>query len=196
LAFTNQNLTRFACTIIERNQGMSHGRHLMSLAGASIVALSAVGLAACGSGGGTAAQSPAYGGAASTTSPQSTPPTNSGKVSTASTSLGTVLVDSQGRTLYLFKADQGTKSACSGACATAWPPLRVSGKPTVGGGAAASKMGTTQRSDGQPEVTYNGHPLYTYTGDSKPGDVNGQGLTAFGAGWFALSPSGSASGAR
>jgi predicted lipoprotein with Yx(FWY)xxD motif len=58
------------------------------------------------------------------------------------------------------------------------------------------EAGTTPRSDGRPEVTYNGHPLYTYTGDSKPGDVNGQGLTAFGAAWFALSPSGSASGGR
>ena len=175
---------------------MSHSRHLISLAGAGIVALSSVALAACGGGGGTAAQSPLYGGSASTTSQPSTQQTASGKVSTASTSLGTVLVDAQGRTLYLFKADKGTQSACSGACASAWPPLRVSGKPTVGGGAEASKLGTTQRSDGQPEVTYNGHPLYTYTGDSKPGDVNGQGLTAFGAAWFALSPSGSASSGR
>ena len=177
---------------------MSHSKHLISLAGAGIVALSSVALAACGGGGGggTATQSPLYGGSASTAGQQSTPQTASGKVSTASTSLGTVLVDSQGRTLYLFKADHGTKSACSGACASAWPPLRVSGKPTVGGGATASKLGTTQRSDGQPQVTYNGHPLYTYTGDSKPGDVNGQGLTAFGAAWFALSPSGSALSAR
>jgi predicted lipoprotein with Yx(FWY)xxD motif len=175
---------------------MSNRRHLISLAGAGIVVLSSVALAACGSGGGTATQNPPYGGPASTTSQQSMSQTTSGKVSTASSSLGTVLVDSQGRTLYLFKADQGTKSACSGACASAWPPLRVSGKPTVGGGATAAKLGTTQRSDGKPEVTYNGHPLYTYTGDSKPGDVNGQGLTAFGAAWFALSPSGSASGGR
>ena len=175
---------------------MSHSRRLISLAGAGMVALGSVALVACGGGGTTAAQSPIYGGSANTASQQSTPQTTSGKVSTASTSLGTVLVDSQGRTLYLFKADQGTKSACSGACASAWPPLRVNGKPTVGGAAAASKLGTTQRSDGKPQVTYNGHPLYTYTGDSKPGDVNGQGLTAFGAAWFALSPSGSASGAR
>ena len=173
---------------------MSHSRHLISLASAGIVALGSVALAACGSSSGTA--SPVYGGSGNTASQQSMSQTTSGKVSTASTSLGTVLVDSQDRTLYLFKADQGTKSACSGACASAWPPLRVSGKPTVGGGATASKLGTTQRSDGQPEVTYNGHPLYTYTGDSKPGDVNGQGLTAFGGAWFALSPSGSASGAR
>src|SRR5436190_8035215 len=96
--------------------GMSHSRHITSLAGAGIVALSSVALAACGGGGGggAAAQSPVYGGSASTTSQQSTAQTASGKVSTASTSLGTVLVDSQGKTLYLFKADKGTKSACSG----------------------------------------------------------------------------------
>ena len=175
---------------------MSHSRHLTSLVGAGIIALSSVALAACGGGGATAAQAPIAGGSGSTPSQQSISHTAPGEVSTASTSLGTVLVDSQGRTLYLFKADQGTKSACSGACASAWPPLRVSGKPTVGGGAIASKLGTTQRSDGKPEVTYNGHPVYTYIGDSKPGDVNGQGLTNFGAAWFALSPSGSASGAR
>jgi hypothetical protein len=88
---------------------MSNRRHLISLAGAGIVVLSSVALAACGSGGGTATQTPPYGGPASTTSQQSMSQTTSGKVSTASTSLGTVLVDSQGRTLYLFKADQGTE---------------------------------------------------------------------------------------
>src|SRR4051794_36755778 len=165
-------------------------RARFTLAGAGMVALASVGLTACGGGGATAAKSPIYGGSGSAAQ------TTSGKVSTASTSLGTVLVDSQGRTLYLFKADSGTKSACSGACASAWPPLRVSAEPTAGDGARASKLGTTQRSDGQPQVTYNGHPLYTYIGDSKPGDVNGQGLTAFGAAWFVLSPSGSASGGR
>jgi predicted lipoprotein with Yx(FWY)xxD motif len=161
-----------------------------ALAGAGIVALGSIALSACGGGGATAAKSPIYGGSASASQ------TTSGKVSTASTALGTVLVDSQGRTVYLFKADSGTKSACSGACASAWPPLRVSAKPTAGGRATASKLGTTQRSDGQPQITYNGHPLYTYIGDSKPSDVNGQGLTAFGAAWFALSPSGSASAGR
>src|SRR3954447_3833193 len=174
---------------------MPPGRHVMSLAGAGMVVLGSVALTACG-GGATAAKSPIYGGSGSTTSQQSASQPTSGKVSTASTSLGTVLVDSEGRTLYLFKADNGTKSACSGACASAWPPLRVSAKPTAGGRATASKLATTRRSDGKPQITYNGHPLYTYIGDSKPGDVNGQGLTAFGAAWFALSPSGSASAGR
>jgi predicted lipoprotein with Yx(FWY)xxD motif len=104
--------------------------------------------------------------------------------------LGKILVDSQGRTLYLFRADSGTKSACTGACAAAWPPLRASGKPVAGAGISASKLGTSARSDGKPQVTYNGHPLYLYAGDSNPGDTNGQGLTAYGGGWFVLSPAG------
>jgi predicted lipoprotein with Yx(FWY)xxD motif len=97
------------------------------------------------------------------------------------------LVDSQGRTLYLFKADRGTNSACTGACATAWPPLIAHGNPTVGGGASASLLGTAKRTDGTQQVTYNGHPLYLFVSDQSPGDVSGQGVTAFGASWFVLS---------
>jgi predicted lipoprotein with Yx(FWY)xxD motif len=104
--------------------------------------------------------------------------------------LGNILVDSQGRTLYLFQKDSGTTSSCTGACAAAWPPLRVNGQPSVGSGANASMVGTTTRSDGNPQVTYNGHPLYLYAGDQEPGDTNGQGLTAFGGGWCAVSPAG------
>jgi predicted lipoprotein with Yx(FWY)xxD motif len=106
--------------------------------------------------------------------------------------LGKILVDSQGRTLYLFQKDQGTKSACTGACATAWPPLRDSGKPVAGGGANASMVGTTPRSDGKPQVTYNGHPLYLFQGDSSPGQANGQGVNAFGAKWYVVSSAGNA----
>jgi predicted lipoprotein with Yx(FWY)xxD motif len=115
---------------------------------------------------------------------------SSATVSVANTGLGKILVDSQGRTLYLFEQDTGTKSTCSGGCATAWPPLRASGKLTAGGGAKASLLGTTPRSDGKPQVTYNGHPLYGYQGDSQAGDTNGQGINAFGALWYVLSPTG------
>jgi len=111
-------------------------------------------------------------------------------VHVAKTGLGKVLVDSRGRTLYLFTKDSGTNSTCSGACATAWPPLHASGKTTVGGGAKASLVGSTGRSDGTPQVTYNGHPLYTFIMDKKPGDTNGDGLTAFGGSWFAVSAAG------
>ena len=99
-------------------------------------------------------------------------------------------MDSQGRTLYLFKKDTGTTSNCTGACAASWPPLAASGTPKIGGGANASLVGTTKRSDGTSQVTYNGHPAYTFSGDSNAGDTNGQGVVAFGAAWFALSPSG------
>ena len=112
-------------------------------------------------------------------------------IGAANTGLGQILVDSNGRTLYLFKKDNGTKSACSGACAGAWPPVRADGKPTVGAEADASQVGTARRSDGKPQVTYNGHPLYLYRGDQRPGDTTGQGSTGFGAPWYVLSPAGS-----
>jgi predicted lipoprotein with Yx(FWY)xxD motif len=125
----------------------------------------------------------------------STPPkTASGKPATvgvANDSLGKVLVDSQGRTLYLFTKDAGTTSACTGACATNWPPLLVSGMPTVGGGAQASMVSTSARSNGQVQLVYNGHPLYLFKNDGKAGDTNGEGLNAFGGNWFAVSSVGS-----
>jgi predicted lipoprotein with Yx(FWY)xxD motif len=106
--------------------------------------------------------------------------------------LGDVLVDSNGRTLYLFEKDSGTTSACTAGCASVWPPLQADGNPMVGSGATAAQIGTTKRSDGAPQITYNGHPLYTFTGDQSPGDVNGQGLTNFGGLWYAVSPAGDA----
>src|SRR5256714_14863257 len=111
-------------------------------------------------------------------------------VRVAKTNLGNVLVNSKGRTLYLFQADQGTTSACSGPCATNWPPVRASGTPKPGKGVQASLLATSPRSDGKPQVVYNGHPLYTFSGDKKAGDTNGQGVNAFGAQWFAVSGTG------
>jgi predicted lipoprotein with Yx(FWY)xxD motif len=150
---------------------MPRSRPLLSTA--VIVPLVALAAAGCGSSSGT-----------------STSTGSSATVSVASTGLGKILVDSQGHTLYLFAKDAGTKSACSGGCATAWPPLRASGKPTAGGGAKASLLGTTPRSDGKPQVTYDGHPLYGFQGDSKPGETNGQGNPGFGAPWYVLAPNG------
>jgi predicted lipoprotein with Yx(FWY)xxD motif len=106
------------------------------------------------------------------------------------TGLGKILVDSRGRTLYLFKKDTGGKSKCSGSCAVNWPPLLATGRPRAGSGVTASKLATTRRSDGKTQVVYNRHPLYRFVGDTKPGDTNGQGLTAFGARWFVVSPAG------
>ena len=159
---------------------MTRSRSITFLSTAAFVLLAAVAVAGCGGGGATAHAAP--------------PKTASGQPATLgvanNSNLGKILVDSQGRTLYLFQKDSGTTSSCTGACAAAWPPLRANGQPTVGSGTNASMVGTTARSDGNPQVTYNGHPLYTYSGDQNPGDTNGQGLTAFGGGWFAVSPSG------
>jgi predicted lipoprotein with Yx(FWY)xxD motif len=101
-----------------------------------------------------------------------------------------MLVDGRGRTLYLFEADKGTASRCDGACASVWPPLTTAGSPVAGAGVSASKLGTAKRGDGTTEVTYHGHPLYTYAGDSPPGQTTGQGSDDFGAEWYAVSAAG------
>ena len=158
---------------------MTQSKPITFLASVAVIPLIALAVAACG-GGGSAATA-------------ATPKTTSGasaSVGVANNSLGSILVNANGRTLYLFKADSGTMSACTGACATAWPPLLASGTPTAGTGLAASKLGTITRSDGTHQVTYNGHPLYLFIKDTKPGQTTGQGVTAFGAAWFALIPSG------
>jgi len=111
-------------------------------------------------------------------------------VSTKTTSLGRVVVNSSGHTLYLFGKDRNGKSACSGQCAVFWPPLITSGKPRATNGASASLIGTTKRADGRLQVTYNHHPLYTFVKDKKAGQTNGEGVSAFGATWDAVSPAG------
>jgi predicted lipoprotein with Yx(FWY)xxD motif len=94
-------------------------------------------------------------------------------------------------TVYLFEADKGTTSACTGTCAKAWPPVTTEGKPTASGDAVASDLGTITRSDGKEQVTYKGHPLYFYDDDKDSGDAYGQGSKAFGADWYVLKPNGS-----
>jgi predicted lipoprotein with Yx(FWY)xxD motif len=111
-------------------------------------------------------------------------------VSTAKTSLGRILVNSRGHTLYLFARDTNGKSHCTGMCATFWPPLIASGKPRAASGVKASLLGTTRRADGRRQVTYNHHPLYTFVKDKRTGQTNGEGLNAFGAKWYAVSPAG------
>ena len=94
-------------------------------------------------------------------------------------------------TLAVVLAGCGSSSSSSsGACAVNWPPLKATGKPTIGTGANASLTSTTSRPGGTKQVTYNGHPLYLFKGDSNPGDTNGQGLNAFGGNWYALSAAG------
>ena len=105
--------------------------------------------------------------------------------------LGQILTDGNGNTVYVFDKDTNGKSACSGSCAGVWPPVTTSGSPKAGTGVVASKLGTTMRSDGSTQVTYAGHPLYTYTSDTSPGDTTGNGINSFGALWHAVRPNGS-----
>ena len=149
-------------------------------AAGALLLLAALAVAGCGGGGNSNASS-------------GPPKTASGAAATVGVSnegLGNILVNSQGRTVYVFTRDSGTMSECSGACAVNWPPVRATGKPTIGSGANASLVSTTSRSGGAKQVTYNGHPLYLFKGDSNPGDTNGQGLNAFGGSWYALSAAG------
>jgi predicted lipoprotein with Yx(FWY)xxD motif len=161
---------------------MTSIRPLTPLHSVAAIALTALGIAACGGGDGDNSSTSA----ARPTTPTGRPAT----LGVADSGLGKILVDSRGRTLYLFQKDVGTRSSCTGACAAAWPPLRATGKPTAGTSLAAAKLGTTPRTDGKPQVTYNGHPLYLYSADQAAGDSNGQGVNAFGGGWFALSAAG------
>lgn len=112
------------------------------------------------------------------------------KVAVASTGLGRILVNSQGRTLYLFEKDTHGRSTCTGQCAQFWPPLVTTGKPRAGTGALAKLLGTVRRPDGRLQVTYNHHPLYSFAKDTKRGQTNGEGVKAFGAEWYAVSRGG------
>jgi predicted lipoprotein with Yx(FWY)xxD motif len=111
-------------------------------------------------------------------------------VKTAKSRFGTIIVDGRGRTLYLFEKDRRGHSACSGTCATYWPPLLTTGKPVAGTGAKKSLLGTIRRSNGKKQVTYGGHPLYRYIQDKKPGQITGQDSHFFGAAWYVVSPAG------
>jgi len=116
----------------------------------------------------------------------------SASVSLRKTNLGPILVNSRGHTLYLFAKDRNGKSACSGSCARFWPPLLSQGKPTAGPGVRSSLIGTTRRSNGSRQVTYNRHPLYTYALDKRAGQTKGEGNSLFGAKWYAVSARGTA----
>ena len=153
----------------------------MSLAAVAVVA------AGCGGGGAGGGSGSAYGGSAK---PAAANTAGGAAVAMRTTQLGPTLVDSQGRTLYLFEKDQTRASTCNGACASVWPPLTTNGKPHAQAGISAAKLGTTKRNDGKLEVTYDGHPLYYYVSDTEPGQLSGEGLDQFGATWDAVAPSG------
>jgi predicted lipoprotein with Yx(FWY)xxD motif len=136
----------------------------------------------------TPASTPTQSTAASTSTAAATPGV---AVATKKSKIGTILAAGPKHlTVYLFEADKGASSACSGACAKAWPPVTTSGEPTVSGSAVSADLGTTMRADGTKQVTYKGHPLYFFEKDGDSGDAYGQGSKAFGAGWYVLKPSG------
>lgn len=151
-------------------------------------------LAACGgsastSSGAASSESPTSTASASPTAASATPgPTT---VSTGSTSLGTVLTTPQGLTLYYFVPEKGGVVACTGGCATTWPPLKASGAETKPSSVTGT-LGTVALSDGSMQVTYNGWPLHTYAADSAAGQTNGQGVAGK---WFVATPSLTANGA-
>jgi predicted lipoprotein with Yx(FWY)xxD motif len=113
-------------------------------------------------------------------------------VTTRDTPLGRILVDAQGRTLYLFAKDTGPASMCSGTCLSYWPAVPVTGRPHAAGGASATSVAVITGSAGSQQLSYAGHPLYYFVGDKQPGQTSGQGLDQFGAEWYVLGPSGSA----
>jgi predicted lipoprotein with Yx(FWY)xxD motif len=113
-------------------------------------------------------------------------------VSLSKTKLGQILVNSKGHTLYMFRKDKNGKSSCSASCAKFWPPLLQHGKATAGPGVKAALLGTTRRSNGSMQVTYNRHPLYGFLLDKQAGQTNGEGNVAFGGKWHAVSARGTA----
>jgi predicted lipoprotein with Yx(FWY)xxD motif len=137
--------------------------------------------------------------ASAATAPTSTPPATSSTsrptagalVGTKHIKLGTVLAAGpKMRTVYLFEADKGGVSACTGACTHAWPPVTTTGSPKAAGTALSADLGTISRPDGTMQVTYKGHPLYFYSTDMDASDSYGQGIKSFGADWYVLAPTG------
>jgi predicted lipoprotein with Yx(FWY)xxD motif len=153
-------------------------------------------LAGCGSSSSTTSSSASapVATAATTTASAAAAPTSSGSgemIATKHSKFGTILAAGPKKlTVYLFEADKNGKSACSGACESAWPPVTTSGAAKIGGAAVSADLGTMMRSNGTEQVTYKGHPLYYFEKDKDDGDAYGQGSKAFGAGWYVMKPSG------
>ncbi|MFL6136054.1 MAG: hypothetical protein ACJ72A_24830 [Nocardioidaceae bacterium] len=144
-------------------------------------------LAACGSGGSTDNTSTS---AAGSGSAAAQPAAHPGKIATQSTSLGKVLVDPRGRTLYAFAADAPHHSACTGSCLSYWPPVPGADAASLAGSGVTAKLGVIKRSDGSSQLTANGFPMYTYVGDSAAGETKGQGTNLSGGLWWVVGPTG------
>ena len=167
------------------------------VAGLLALAISAIAIAGCGSASSSTpstaqAAQPAAAASTATSSTTSGDQSGSEAVGTAKGSAGTYLTADEGRAVYLWVADTGDKSSCSGACAKAWPPVETKGMPKAENGVTASDLGTITRSDGSEQVTYKGHPLYYFVADKSKGATTGQGSDSFGAKWWLVAPSGEA----
>ncbi len=162
-----------------------------------VTGIVALAIAGCGGGGSTSSSSDTLATTASTPAATTAASGTTAGIATVSvvhsSSLGSILVAGpKQRTVYLFAADKGPASTCSGACAEVWPPVITTGNPKAAGGANTADLGTITRSDGTKQVTYKGHPLYYYAGDGpNGGETSGQGISSFGAPWYVLTPSGS-----
>ena len=166
-----------------------------------VMSVSMLLLAACsndnGSGGASGTTGPSSPTQTETSPPPASESPSSGggsgetEVEAEDSPLGTILVDRKGNTLYVFLQDTGDTSTCTGDCAATWPALIAKGEVKAGGGGGVdeSLLGTSARDDGTTQVTYNGHPLYYFSGDHAPGDTNGQGIGDI---WFVVSPAGDA----
>jgi predicted lipoprotein with Yx(FWY)xxD motif len=157
----------------------------------AVAGLAAAGvmLGACGSTASSSpSTSPATTPAAGSSSSASAPAASGSGIKTVSTSKGTVLANSTGRTVYWFAIDTPTKSNCSGSCATFWPPVPASEKPT--GGSLTGTFGSITRSDGTKQLTFDSHPLYTFKEDTAPGQIKGNGQNLSGGLWWAVTPTG------
>ena|SRR6266571_2250641 len=170
------------------------------MAGAACAAGIVLAATACSSSGSssTAANPPASSASAQASSPTeaASSPASSAAAETVDLKSisgipGMALVDEEGRALYLWEADKNGTSTCTGACAAAWPPVTTSGPPQAGSGVSQSLLSTVKRADGTEQVTYNGHPLYYFAGDTAAGTAKGQGSKAFGAGWYVMNAKGS-----
>lgn len=161
---------------------------------AAAIASSALLAAACGSS--SITTTPTTTTPAATTSPSSTSSSGGSAALTLSSftdpALASPVLSANGRALYMFSTDTSTHSSCSGSCAAVWPPLVATTTPAVSGAAKSSLLGSVKRAGGSNQVTYNGHPVYEFSGDSGAGQVNGQGINSFGGHWSAITASGSA----
>ena len=173
----------------------------LSLAAATPLLVGATLIAGCGSSSSSSSSGSSAPAAANTaassaaaapaSTPAAAPAATTGAaivIATKHTKMGTVLAGTKGKTLYLFQADKPGASACTGTCASVWPP--VVGTASVSGQAVSADLGTITRSDGTKQVTYKGHPLYYFAKDQDSGDAYGQGIKSFGAEWYVLAPSG------